>query len=318
MRRVLVTMGDPAGIGPEVVLRACSTRFEDAQIVAVGSKHVFERVAHALSLPLPEILDIDDVAEGGESIEPGVMSASGARIQKAAFALAVEEVAAGRADAVVTAPWTKSLMPMIGEPSVGHTEILAERFDSPKHVMMLAGPRLRVSLVTTHTSIRNVPDKVTRKRIMEVTTTTIEGLKSRFGVARPRVAVLGLNPHAGERGEMGREEIDTITPAIDELKSLFDGQAEISGPYPADTLFARYASGGQPFDAVVCMYHDQGLIPLKALHFGEAINITLGLPILRTSVDHGSAYDIAWQGVADAGSMVYAIQCALDMAQRST
>ncbi|MEZ4458762.1 MAG: 4-hydroxythreonine-4-phosphate dehydrogenase PdxA [bacterium] len=317
MRRVLVTMGDPAGIGPEVVLRACSTRYDDAEVVAVGSKRVFARVADKLSLTLPSIMDTDAGDEDADSIEPGVMSAAGARIQKAAFARAIEEVAAGRADAVVTAPWTKSLMPLIGEASVGHTEILAERFDRPQHVMMLAGPRLRVSLVTTHTSIRNVPDKVTRERIVEVTTTTIEGLKSRFGVDRPRIAVLGLNPHAGERGEMGREEIDTITPAIDALKSRFEGQAEISGPYPADTLFARYASGGQPFDAVVCMYHDQGLIPLKALHFGEAINITLGLPILRTSVDHGSAYDIAWQGTADAGSMVYAIQSALDMAKRS-
>lgn len=316
MRRILATMGDPAGIGPEVVLRACAEPFGDAVVVPVGSRSVFERVARRLGLPIPsKLIDVDSDVGDVSGIAPGVMSAAGARVQKAAFLHAVEEVASGHADAVVTAPWTKSLMPLIGEPTVGHTEILAQRFAAPDHVMMLAGPRLRVSLVTTHTSIREVPDKITETKIYAVTKTTAEGLMLRFGVERPRIAVLALNPHAGERGEMGREEIEVIEPAIRRLRNEL--QADISGPYPADTLFSRYANGSQPFDAVVCMYHDQGLIPLKALHFGRAINITLGLPILRTSVDHGSAYDIAWQGTADAGSMRYALQCAIDMAGRS-
>jgi 4-hydroxythreonine-4-phosphate dehydrogenase len=318
--RVLITAGDPAGIGPEVVLKAIQTPISGVELVAVGSKTIFDRVAKTLDYPiLGEVLDVDSSLSGiadPTKIFPGVMSAEGAHFQRSSFLAAVEEVAAGRADAVVTAPWTKALMPLIGEPAFGHTEILAERFNAPNHVMMLAGPRLRVCLVTTHTCLREVPDKVTRARIESVTRTTVAELERLYGIAQPRVAVLALNPHAGELGAMGREEIDVIKPAVDALSAEFTGRAEITGPYPADTLFSRYASGATPFDAVVCMYHDQGLIPLKTLHFGEAINITLGLPILRTSVDHGSAYDIAWQGKADAGSMRYAIESAVAMAGR--
>jgi len=318
--RILITAGDPAGIGPEVVLKAMQAPISGVELVAVGSKTIFDKVAKTLECPVVgNILDVDSSLSGiadPTKVLPGIMSAEGAHIQRASFLAAVEEVAAGRADAVVTAPWTKALMPLIGEPAFGHTEILAERFNAPNHVMMLAGPRLRVCLVTTHTSLREVPDKVTRERIEAVTRTTVAELKRLYGIARPRVAVLALNPHAGELGAMGREEIDVIKPTIEALSAEFAERAEITGPYPADTLFSRYASGATPFDAVVCMYHDQGLIPLKTLHFGEAINITLGLPILRTSVDHGSAYDIAWQGKADAGSLRYAIESAVVMAQR--
>lgn len=319
MLRLLITAGDPAGIGPEVVLKAMQAPIPGVELVAVGSKTIFDRVGQALSCPVGTILDVDESLIGTadpRQIEPGKMSAAGAYIQRASFLTAVEEVAAGRADAVVTAPWTKALMPLIGEPAVGHTEILAERFKAPNHVMMLAGPRLRVCLVTTHVSLREVPDKITQVRIESVTRTTVSELKRLYGIVTPRVAVLALNPHAGELGAMGREEIDVITPTVKALAAELAGEAQITGPYPADTLFSRYASGATPFDAVVCMYHDQGLIPLKTLHFGEAINITLGLPILRTSVDHGSAYDIAWQGKADPGSMRYAIESAVAMAQR--
>jgi 4-hydroxythreonine-4-phosphate dehydrogenase len=317
--RLLITAGDPAGIGPEVVLKAMQAPIPGVELVAVGSKTIFDRVARALGCSVGHILDVDESLIGladPAQIQPGQMSAAGAYIQSASFLTAVEEVAAGRADAVVTAPWTKALMPLIGEPAFGHTEILAERFKAPNHVMMLAGPRLRVCLVTTHVSLRDVPEKITQARIESVTRTTVSELKRLYGIAKPRVAVLALNPHAGELGAMGQEEINVITPTVHALATEFAGEAEITGPYPADTLFSRYALGATPFDAVVCMYHDQGLIPLKALHFGEAINITLGLPILRTSVDHGSAYDIAWQGKADAGSMRYAIESAVAIAQR--
>jgi len=316
----LITAGDPAGIGPEVVLKAIQAPIPGVELVAVGSKTIFERVARAIGCSeAVTMLDVDESLEGlvdPAQIQPGKMSAESAHIQRASFLFAVEEAAAGRADAVVTAPWTKALMPLIGEPAYGHTEILADRFQAPNHVMMLAGPRLRVCLVTTHLSLQEVPAKVTRARIESVTRTTVAELKRLYGIAAPRVAVLALNPHAGEMGAMGREEINVITPAVQRLAAEFEGEAEITGPYPADTLFSRFASGATPFDAVICMYHDQGLIPLKTLHFGEAINITLGLPILRTSVDHGSAYDIAWQGTADAGSMRYAIESAVAMAQR--
>lgn len=320
MRRLLITAGDPAGIGPEVVLKAMQTPIAGVELVAVGSKAIFDRVAQTTGYAQAgSILDVDLSLSGvadPQKIQPGKMSADGAYIQRASFYAAIEEVAAGKADGVVTAPWTKALMPLIGEPAVGHTEILAERFNAPDHVMMLAGPRLRVCLVTTHLSLRDVPNKVTRARIESVTRTTVADLTRLFGIEKPRVAVLALNPHAGEQGAMGHEEIDVITPTVKGLAEEFAGQAEITGPYPADTLFSRYASGATPYDAVICMYHDQGLIPLKTLHFGEAINITLGLPILRTSVDHGSAYDIAWQGKADAGSMRYAIESAVEIATR--
>lgn len=317
MRRVLITSGDPAGIGPEVTARAL-VPIEGVELVAVGSRNIFERLHQKLGIPVPDgLLDIDARISGRpEDVQPGVRSAVAAEIQRASFLTALDEIDAGRADAVVTAPWTKSLMPLIGEATVGHTEILAERFGAKNHVMMLAGPRLRVSLVTTHVSIRNVPDKITRPRIEAVTRTTIADLERLFGIQQPRVAVLGLNPHAGENGEMGREEIDVIAPAVEALKREFEGRATVDGPFPADTLFARFSGTGAPFDAVICMYHDQGLIPLKALHFGQAINVTLGLPILRTSVDHGSAYDIAWQGHADVSSMRYAIESAVDMVRR--
>ncbi len=319
MLRLLITAGDPAGIGPEVVLKSMQAPIPGVELVAVGSKTIFDRVARALGCSLGHILDVDESLEGladPTRVQPGKMSADGAHIQRASFLSAIEEVAAGRADAVVTAPWTKALMPLIGEPAFGHTEILAERFNAPNHVMMLAGPRLRVCLVTTHVALRDVADKITQARIESVTRTTVSELKRLYGIVTPRIAVLALNPHAGELGAMGNEEIDVVTPTVKSLAAEFAGEAEITGPYPADTLFSRFASGATPFDAVVCMYHDQGLIPLKTLHFGEAINITLGLPILRTSVDHGSAYDIAWQGKADAGSMRYAIESAAAMAQR--
>lgn len=316
MRRILISSGDPAGIGPEITLRATQA-LPGYELFVVGSRRVFERVASQLKLDLPQhFVDVDGLLERSpDAVEPGVFHAASAEIQAKSFELALDEIDAGRADAVVTAPWSKSLMPLIGRPTVGHTELLAARYPSSKHVMMLAGPRLRVSLVTTHLPLRAVPDTLSIDRIVDVTRTTVSDLGRRFGITQPRIAVLGLNPHAGERGEMGREEIDTIAPAVARLQEEFKGVAAVSGPYPADTLFARFHPGAAqtPFDAVVCMYHDQGLIPLKALHFGQAINITLGLPILRTSVDHGSAYDIAWKGVADASSMRYAIESAAQM-----
>jgi len=313
--RLAVSAGDPAGIGSEVILGALQEEVPGAYILVFGARAVFERLSESLGLKITfEIVDVAaDLAV--DSVSAGVPSAVGAEIQKRAFEQALDAVDRGACDAIVTAPWTKSLMPLIGIGPTGHTELLAERYGAPDHVMMLAGPRLRVSLVTTHIPLKSVSDAISESRIVEVTRTTVHDLKRFFGKENPKIAVLGLNPHAGESGHMGDEEIRVIGPAILRLKVEFAGQAQIEGPFPADTLFSKFAGDRTPFDAVICMYHDQGLIPLKAIHFGEAINITLGLPILRTSVDHGSAYDIAWQGQADAGSMRYALESAVECAR---
>lgn len=315
--RIAVSSGDPAGIGPEIILGALQQPLHSADVTVFGARPVFEMLSEQLNLPITfDIVDVSDGLDCG-TLRAGKASAIGALVQRSAFLGALDAVDSKSHDAVVTAPWTKSLMPLIGAAPVGHTEILAERYNAPEHVMMLAGSRLRVSLVTTHLPLMRVGEALSIAKIQRVSQTTIKDLKRWFGVVSPRIAILGLNPHAGEQGHMGDEEIRIIGPAIQLLQEEFAGEAVIEGPFPADTLFARFASEA-PFDAVVCMYHDQGLIALKALHFGEAINITLGLPILRTSVDHGSAYDIAWQGKARWDSMRYAITSALESLSRST
>lgn len=245
----------------------------------------------------------------------GEFSEDAAHLQLNSLLTAIAAVKAGQIDAIVTAPWTKALFSTIGQPAWGHTEILAREFEcEDNHVMMLAGPRLRVSLVTTHVPLSAVPELVTQERIVQTTATTIKDLKRLYGVDAPRIAICGLNPHAGEKGNMGFEDISVIEPAIATLRKQFSN-CKIAGPLPADTLFPRFAKG-QPYDAVIAMYHDQGLIPLKTLHFGESINVTLGLPTIRTSVDHGSAYDIAGQNKADGSSMRVALEAAVSMVNR--
>ena len=304
--RIGITIGDPAGIGPEVVRTALAetTRVPGVDFVVYGAPAFFE----------PRDFELVDVLPGVDfsDLEPGRADTRAARLQHTAFLRAIEAAKTGAIDGIVTAPWTKSLLRTIGEEPTGHTELLAEAFDAPDCVMMLAGDRLRVTLVTTHVALHAVPDLVTRDRITSVARTTATELRRSFGLAEPRLAVCGLNPHAGEQGTMGTEDAETIAPAVDDLRR--EG-IDAHGPFPADTLFAKFRDA-QPYDAVVCMYHDQGLIPLKTLHFGASANITLGLPIVRTSVDHGTAYDIAGRGVADAGSMRYAIQTAIDMIER--
>ena len=241
----------------------------------------------------------------------------GARIQRAALNRAMEAAQSGDIDAIVTAPWNKALFAKIGEPVEGHTEVLARYFDAPEVVMMLAGPRLRVSLVTTHIALAQVAGALRAEEIKKAIRVTARSLQESFGLEQPTIAVCGLNPHAGEGGHMGREEIELIEPTLVEVtrSSELEG-VRLVGPLPADTLFAKFSGGRQPFDGVICLYHDQGLIPLKLLHFGESANITLGLPVIRTSVDHGTAYDIAGEGIADEGSMLFALKMALMMARR--
>lgn len=338
--KIGITLGDPSGIGPEVILKALQEPLaDDVEPVVFGSRQVLERTDRLLvkavtgyeaqSGRFDTLHGADDTVEPGAigivdvlpnldaaTIPFGERDARSAQLQLASFQSVVTASQDGHVDAIVTAPWTKELFRTIEMPPVGHTEILAAAFDAPEHVMMLAGPRLRVALVTTHVPIKEVSDNLSAERLEQVIRTTAADLTRLFGVVQPDVAVCGLNPHAGEKGVMGDEEDQIIRPVVNQLADELADKVELSGPYSADTLFARFRGDRQPFDAVVCMYHDQGLIPLKLTHFGESANITLGLPVVRTSVDHGTAYDIAGWGVADAGSMRYAVELAVDMARR--
>lgn len=335
-----ITIGDAAGIGPEVILKALQRPFDRADVrpIIFGNLEVLEHEDRRLEervpgyRPLrdrfdaqpvldhvaPEAITIVDVGLSLDfrTVPTGVQDRRCATLQLEAFIAAINASEQRKIDAIVTAPISKELFRTINKPVIGHTEILAEHFNAPQSVMMLAGPRLRVALVTTHVALRDVPALITGEDIEATIRTTIADLKRLYGVEYPRIAVCGLNPHAGEAGAMGDEEIETIAPTLRHLREELGSMIEITGPHPADTLFARYKQGAMPFDAVICMYHDQGLIPLKLLHFGESANITLGLPIVRTSVDHGTAYDIAGKGVADGGSMRYAMELAVFMAQR--
>lgn len=328
-----ITVGDPGGIGAEVVLKALSTIdvpngrftvFGQSRLLALeeellvetcgGYRPVLEGRDDSGKIRL-EIVEVGEQRQWDER-PTGPTGAWGARLQRQALQRAMEAVDEDSIDAIVTAPWNKALFSAIDHPVVGHTEVLADYFDAREVVMMLAGPRLRVSLVTTHVGIGDVAEAVTAQALEKTLRVTARGLRRRYGVHRPRLAVCGLNPHAGEGGHMGSEEIDVISPVVEGIGKHWKSKGiEIEGPFPADTLFAKFRDA-TPFDAVVCMYHDQGLIPLKLLHFGQSANVTLGLPVVRTSVDHGTAYDIAGRGVADGGSMRYALETAAKMVRR--
>ncbi len=319
-------MGDPAGIGPEVILKALSEVPPGVDAVVIfGAREVMELQQQSLvkrevlersvlGAQKPEI-EIREVAPELTWSSPpaGQPDARGAIVQRRALDKAMEAAESKAIDAIVTAPWNKELFDAVGAPVVGHTEILAEYFGVDDVVMMLAGERLRVALVTTHIGIDEVADVLTAAKIETAIEVTASELRKRLGVCAARIAVCALNPHGGEGGHMGRQEIDFITPLIEGMKAQWrERELELDGPFPADTLFAKFRDR-TPYDAVVCMYHDQGLIPLKLLHFGASANITLGLPVVRTSVDHGTAYDIAGQGIADAGSMKFAMKMAAKM-----
>ena len=336
---IAITLGDGAGIGPEILLQLMRRADNRADAVIYGSGHVMRLAAAQLTPddPLPlQLIPLDQWCAGAPPPQPGAARivdvtsemppdarlqlarmdaipfgeevAAFGHLQRHALLAAIDDALAGRVRAICTAPLTKALFARAGLPVTGHTELLSERTRTPDAVMMLAGERLRVALVTTHLPVSAISSHLTQEAIESTLRVTWRDLSTRWGIANPRIAVAALNPHAGEQGNMGHEEDAVIRPAIEAARA--DGVLA-EGPFPADTLFARLR-GDWPFDAVVCMYHDQGLIPLKLTHFGASANITLGLPIVRTSVDHGTAYDIAGRGVADAGSMQYA----LDLARR--
>ena len=325
-----LTLGDPNGIGPEIVLKAARDEgvAEVARVVAVGSAGVLAEQADRLGLgPVQAVESAQDVPEAGAlavldvaasgtgGFAWGETTAEGGRQAMLAVSAACDLCLTEAVDGMVTAPLSKEAIHRAGYPFPGHTEFLQERCGSPFVVMILAadlaaGP-LRVALVTIHVPVAAVPPLVTRERIEATCRTLADALRRDLGIEAPRLGVLGLNPHAGDGGVIGSEEIDTIRPAIEALRT--DG-LHIDGPFPADAFFGRAA--WTRTDAVVAMYHDQGLAPFKALAMGGGVNVTLGLPIVRTSPDHGTALDVAGQGVADAGSFVEAVRLGARMAAR--
>ena len=293
---LVISAGDPAGIGPEVTVKALAQPEvrELAEIIVCGDP------AQLRGLPSVRVEPAGDAA----GVQPGKLSAAGGAAAVAAIKRAVELIQAGEADALVTGPINKEALRLAGYPWPGHTEMLADLCGVAEVRMLLMGEKLRVCHVSTHRSLRSAVDAATRARVLQTIRMTQEGGR-RLGFEHPRIAVAGLNPHAGEGGLFGDEEIREIAPAIADAQG--EG-IEVSGPWPADTLFWRAASG--EFDFVVAMYHDQGHVPVKLAGFDEGVNVTLGLPFLRTSVDHGTAFDIAGQGVARWQSMAAAIRVA--------
>ncbi|PAW64525.1 MAG: 4-hydroxythreonine-4-phosphate dehydrogenase PdxA [Opitutia bacterium Tous-C1TDCM] len=309
--RVAITIGDPAGIGPEIVLRAVAAAEVAAQCrpLVIGSRAVLARVAGKLGLPLPP--EIEDQALDPETFVPGEVSPVAGAAAVRAVKRAAELALRGEVGAIATAPLNKAAMAAAGFSYPGHTELLAELAGVRDYAMLLAAGALRVIHVSTHVSLAEAIRRVQRPRIETVIRIAHETL-GRMGLPRPRIAVAGLNPHAGEGGLFGTEEGDVIAPAIAAARAAgFDA----SGPWPGDTVFFRCARGD--FDVVVAQYHDQGHIAVKQAGFETGVNITAGLPFFRVSVDHGTAFDLAWQGRASAQSMIEAILLAAKLAGQS-
>ncbi|SFN16942.1 4-hydroxythreonine-4-phosphate dehydrogenase PdxA [Dokdonella immobilis] len=318
--RIALTAGEPAGIGPELIARLAG---EDlgADLAVIADARLMAERAEAIGVtleleefrldarPPPGRLGIIDIALA-EPSHPGSLDPRNARYVLETLAQAADGAASGTFDAIVTAPVHKGVINDAGVPFSGHTEFFADRAGC-RVVMMLVARDLRVALATTHLPLAAVPAAITRDGLSTTLRILNTDLRRRFGLAAPRIAVLGLNPHAGEGGHLGREEIETIEPVLEVLRK--EG-LDLVGPLPADTAFVPSQLTG--FDAVLAMYHDQGLPVLKHAGFGHAVNVTLGLPYIRTSVDHGTALDLAGSGRADAGSLRAALQLAIELAAR--
>ena len=325
--RIVITPGEPAGIGPDLVIQHAQ-RAHDYEVVCIADPELLKQRAEKLALPLTiNTYDANKEPSHGAGqltvleeklANPAVCGKAdkaNAQSQLNALKRAVDGCNRGEFSALVTGPMHKGIINEAGIPFTGHTEYLAELTKTKKVVMMLAAPRskhkLRVALATTHLPLTKVSEAITRQSLKEVISILNHDLKTHFGIATPRILVCGLNPHAGEDGHLGMEEIETITPVINELK---DQGMNLTGPLPADTIFT------QPYleqaDSILAMYHDQGLPVLKHVGFGHAVNVTLGLPIIRTSVDHGTAFDLAGTGKADSGSLHAALSMALEMGNK--
>jgi 4-hydroxythreonine-4-phosphate dehydrogenase len=319
MKRLAITMGDPGGVGAEIIVKALSSE-EIGKIctpVVIGDRTVMEEAMRLLTVPVrlkaiaspsesvsgPGVIELIDMAEL-KGFEKGRPTTEGGRACASYIRKAVEFALNKEVDGIVTAPISKEALKMAHVNWPGHTEMLAELTSSEDYAMVLVGGRLRVILVTIHTSLRSVPGLITRTSVLRTIRLASDACRM-LGIRNPRIGVAGLNPHAGEAGMFGNEEISEIAPAVEEAQK--EG-IPASGPFPPDTIFHKAYRGA--FDIVVCMYHDQGLIPLKMIAFESGVNMTVGLPFVRTSPDHGTAYDIAWKGIANPSSMIEAIKVA--------
>lgn len=314
-----ITMGCPVGIGPEIILRFHRAQGGAAAFapVVLGDPGVLGRCRDELGLPLevvnwqpgevpkPGAVNVLPLSDLGRHLQWGKPDAATGRAMGSYIETAVRLIGSGGLAGMVTCPITKSALNLGGYPYPGHTEMLADLCGGDDFAMMLAGGKLRVTLVTIHVGLGQVPGLLTAEKVARLIEITGQALRRDFGIKQPRLAVAALNPHAGEGGMFGDEEPRIIEPGM-ALAAAAGWQSE--GPFPPDTVFHKAVAGR--FDAVVCMYHDQGLIPFKLLHFEDGVNVTLGLPIVRTSVDHGTAYDIAGRGVASPASLAAAFRLA--------
>lgn len=333
MRTIAITMGDAAGVGPEILLRAydlLSPAFSpvvygNASILAWAqedllARGILTRRRDIRRITSPDhsiksaICVLDCTTDGtpapSSSYPWGQAVAAFGRLQYEALQRAIRDGLDRRVDALVTLPWHKSRLRDAGLPPTGHTEVLQQGTDSPHAIMVLCGDVLRVALQTIHIPLKDVPGQIDGDAIVRTAKIFAAGLERDWNLEKPRIAICGLNPHAGEDGVLGTEDRDIIAPAI---MALQQQGVDAQGPFPADTIFPLVAHGQLEFDGILAMYHDQGLGPLKTWHFGQSANVTVGMPIIRTSVDHGTAYDIAGQGTARVDSFLYAYKLAGEM-----
>ncbi|MDZ7642433.1 MAG: 4-hydroxythreonine-4-phosphate dehydrogenase PdxA [Desulfurivibrio sp.] len=325
-----ITMGCPAGIGPEIILRFWQSRPAHAQppMVVLGDPRVLANAARQLGLaaplrtwqageaPDPASLNILPVGELSAPPAWGQPTPESGRAMGRCIVEACRLALGGELAALVTCPIGKEMLNAGGYHYPGHTEMLAALCETPEYAMMMAGRRLRVVLATIHCALTEVPAALESAKLHRLLRLTVRALRRDFAIARPRLAVAGLNPHAGEGGMFGHEEKTVIAPAVAAAAAELGADGELVGPRPPDTVFHQAAAGH--FDGVLAMYHDQGLIPFKLLHFSDGVNVTLGLPVVRTSVDHGTAYDIAGRGLADPASLAAAFQLATEIVAHRT
>ena len=316
------TMGDPAGIGPEVIVKGflSAPLHEWCRPLVVGDTHCLEQVVHSLDAAAalavravdgpsdgtygPGVLDVLDLANVSADVRPGELSAEAGGAAMAYVLQALELARAGAVAGIVTAPINKEATQLAGYKDMGHMELFGRMLDAPEQATMLVSGKLRTVHLTTHYSLRAALDRITQERVLSRIRLTDQHFRA-WGLTQPRIAVSAINPHGGEGGHLGREEIEEIEPAVEAARAA--GIAA-TGPLPADSVFVRAMRG--EFDAVIAMFHDQGHIPVKVHGFEESVSVALGLPIVRTSVDHGTAFDIAGQGIADPTSTIEAIRTA--------
>lgn len=320
--RILLTPGEPAGIGPDIILQVAQEAW-DAELIVIGNEELLKDRARTLKLPLELIpfdatLSVEKHQPGrlkilsvplDHPITPGQLSVNNASYVMQTLDLAAHLCQKKIANAIVTGPVHKGILNEAGIAFTGHTEFFAEKAGCPLSLMLFVTPETKVALATTHLALRDVPNSITSHKIKTVLRLLHSELQKKFNLADPTILVCGLNPHAGEHGHLGREEIDIIAPALIELQKE---NLAVLGPLPADTVFTHHRL--QKADAVLAMYHDQALPVVKYMSFGHAVNVTLGLPYIRTSVDHGVALDVAGTGHADAGSLKEALALAIKLA----